>query len=162
MGDWQQGDDTVVVTFSMPGPGNKSARLSVLNVLQRDARIQFFEKEHQYQVDGCVRVPRSVIGLMHQFEHPFDADETIRKMRAGKNRPANKEKYTNADGGVMTDEEIKALWVHNRRGIEHAWDANALAYRDVLERCRTSWAILHILQRSWNGARDDRTVHIQH
>ena len=47
-------------------------------------------------------------------------------------------KYTNADGDVMTDEEIKALWDHNRavssmRGTLMHWHIEMVLNGAVLQ-----------------------------
>ena len=114
VGDWKLGDEQFIETFRLPGQINKFDVLQSKYPFARDNRIEFFEKDHRYVVDGKIDVPRSVTTLVHQFAIPFDADEIIRKMRNGRNWAIKEKEYTNADGSVMTDQEIKDKWEKNR------------------------------------------------
>ena len=126
VGDWQKDDDAFLASFVLPGAANKFDILQTLNPFPRDGRIEFFEEGHKYVIDGATCVPRSVTGLVHQFEVPFDADGTIGKMRKGSNWNLKKKDYTKPNGEIMTDAEIKDKWdknrdVSSRRGTLMHW-----------------------------------------
>ena len=60
--------------------------LSLLNMHERDARVQFFDSSHTYLVDGVVSLG-SVTGLAHSCSMPFDADRIITLMERGSRWP---------------------------------------------------------------------------
>jgi len=114
VGNWEQDDDAFLASFALPGAANKFDVLRVRNPFPRDPRIEFFEEDHVYMVDGAIRAPRSVTSLVHQFEEPFDADAIIKKMRKGSRWHLKLKDYTKPNGEVMDDDEIKAKWEKNR------------------------------------------------
>ena len=114
VGNWVLDDTEFVETFLLPGQANKFDMLQHKFPFPRDARVEFFEEDHRYMIDGNIKAPRSVTFLVHQFEEPFDADICIGKMRNGRNWQKKKKEYTNPDGTIMTDQQIKFAWEKNR------------------------------------------------
>ena len=84
-------------------------RLAVVNVHERDARIQFNEEEHSYAIDGTKKGWVSCTQFLHNFFGHFDPDATIKKMMSSPNWI--KSKYFG-----KTAEEIKGEW--NASGAE--------------------------------------------
>ena len=80
LADWRLDDDTFRTTFKLPTAADRIEVLAAWNPLARDARIRFEEIEHQYFVDGNL-VPKSVTGLVHQYEEGFSADIVLENMR---------------------------------------------------------------------------------
>ena len=68
----------------------------------RDKRIQFFEENHIYNVDGREDFV-SCTTFIHQFFEPFDADKVIVRMMS------NKERWKHSKYFGMTPDEIKIL-----------------------------------------------------
>ena len=114
VGNWELDDTQFLERFSLPGQANKFDMLQHKFPFPRDPRVEFFEEDHIYMIDGNVKAPRSVTFLVHQFEEPFDADAIILKMRNGRNWQNKKKEYTNQDGTIMTDQQIKDKWEKNR------------------------------------------------
>ena len=94
VGDWRLQDEEFINSFRLPGADDKNDQLAALHPLMRDSRIQFFEQDHTYVVDGTVwRL--SVSGLLKRFAHEFNADEAIATMKRG-HWP--REAYMHSDG----------------------------------------------------------------
>lgn len=72
--------------------------------MERDLRIDFIEKTHQYKIDG-ENDPKlvSVTQFIHLFFKKFDADSVIDKMMAS-------ERWTESKYFGMTKDEIKHQW----------------------------------------------------
>ena len=118
-------DEAFIASFILPGTQNKFETLRVLNPFPRDSRIDFFEEEHYYEIDG-VRAPRSVTSMIHQFETPFDAEVVIKKMKLGPNWETKRMEYCTSDAEEMSDLEIKAKWarvaeIASKRGTHMHW-----------------------------------------
>jgi len=113
VGDWRLPDSTFLDAFVLPGPEHKRDRLSVLNPLPRDCRIEFFEEEHFYKIDGVHRAPRSVTSLIHSLCQEFDPPKAISAMKRSKNWKQRRTEFLLPNGQIMTDEEIANLWKQN-------------------------------------------------
>ena len=97
-------------SFRLPGANDKNDQLAKVHPLPRDDRIQFFEADHTYVVDGVVW-KLSVSGLVKQFVHEFDADIAIATMKAGSRWPRTE--YMHPDGAEFSEDEIKQTWASN-------------------------------------------------
>ena len=107
-------DEGFRATFSLPTALNKFETLKTINKFPRDSRVEFFEAEHYYEIDG-LRSPRSVTSVVHQFEIAFDADTVTRKMRAGAGwQQVKRMELLNAYGEEMSDTEIKEKYTRAR------------------------------------------------
>lgn len=84
-------------------PVPKNLKLEIENVHSRDSRIEFYEKEHYYTIDGERGKYKSVTTKIHDLFEPFNADLTIKRMMKSKNWPNSK--YFG-----MTAEMIKEQW----------------------------------------------------
>ena len=78
----------------------------------RDKRIQFFEDNHIYNVDGREDFV-SCTTFIHQFYEPFDADKVITRMMS------NNERWKNSKYFGMTKDEIKTLWKNKGSEASH-------------------------------------------
>lgn len=94
--------DTVDEPFdiALPEPPNG---LNVKNVHTRDQRIQFFEKDHIYDIDGR-RDFVSCTTFVHRFVPEFNSELVIQKMMG------NPRKWPSSPYYGMTPDEIKELW----------------------------------------------------
>ena len=86
-----------------------NAGLAGTNAHPRDARIQFFDEGHIYDVDGR-RDFVSCTTLMHRYFEAFDADKVIAGMFARGLKPQYEGK---------TAEEIKLGWANNGAHASH-------------------------------------------
>ena len=114
VGDWRLSDADFLASFRLPGAADKHDKLKELNPLPRDGRILFDEERHEYWIDGRVRVPRSVTGLVHAYNSEFDPYAAVRAMKNSTRWPEKREAFLNDVGKELEDSEIVELWA--RRG----------------------------------------------
>ena len=79
-------EQPVVFGSAFTLPVHRRRLLQVLHSHPRDARVQFFQEPHVYEIDGVPTIG-SVTGLVHAFAEKFDAESVIVKMMAGRNWP---------------------------------------------------------------------------
>jgi len=79
--DWRLSDDDFVRQFRLPKKG--LGKLATDNPFQREDRVQFDEESHTYTIDGVV-APRSITGLLHQYENQFDPERAMSAMQNGR------------------------------------------------------------------------------
>ena len=137
VGDWQLDDGNFLATFSLPGKDNKFDLLQDIHTFERDKRVVFHEKAHEYVIDGHTVAPRSVTKIVHQFEIPFDAPKVIDKMKKGRNWATKRKDYLWPDGTEMTKDEIIKKWAKNgdvssSRGTLMHWQCEMFANGAVL------------------------------
>lgn len=113
IGDWQAPDSTFLDSFVLPGPEHKRDRLSQVNPLPRDSRIEFFEADHFYRIDGKYRAPTSVTALVHSVCREFDPPMAIAAMKRGRGWKQRRQEFLLPDGSLMSDEQIAARWKQN-------------------------------------------------
>lgn len=81
----------------------------------RDSRIEFFEEDHKYIVDGESSIKyTSVTTLVHDQFEKFDADKVIKKMMSGSSWKEG-HKYWG-----KTADEIKSQWNTNKNDVSGA------------------------------------------
>lgn len=112
VGDWRLPDETFLDSFVLPGPEHKVDVLAEQNPIGRDKRIQFFEEEHYYLIDGQHRAPRSVTSLVHSLCQDFNPKKAIASMKRSPKWPERQKEFI-VNGKLMTDEEIAAKWQLN-------------------------------------------------
>lgn len=132
-------------------PAHRVKLLERLNGCARDARIRFLEEPHVYLVDGAP-VETSVTSVVGAYMTPFDADNTIARMAAGKREAWPRLKYAHdvcsyaeahPEPGRLTllvdaDTE-RTLWVGTAPvGATEEWALDACAKRDRGVR-RVAW-----------------------
>ena len=115
VGDWRLSDADFLATFHLPGASNKHDKLMDLHPLPRDARIRFDEEKHEYWIDGRVKAPRSVTGLVHAYASRFDPGRAVRAMKSSARWPEKREGFLNEAGEELEDAEIVALWEQQGR-----------------------------------------------
>ena len=113
VGDHRLPDDAFLRTFSLPKFEERVDTLRARNPVPRESRISFNEELHEYTIDGSIKAPRSVTGLVHSYAGHFDPHHACECMRAGQGWSERQLEFTK-DGQVMTNDEIVALW--RRRG----------------------------------------------
>ena len=131
VGNWQLPDNECLASFKLPGPEEKHDVLKDQNPLPRDKRITFDEEKHEYTIDGSIKVPRSVTGLVHHYASHFDPLVAISAMRRGAHWEEKLEAFVTEAGDLMSDDQIVALWAHNgrvcsARGTLLHWHAETL------------------------------------
>ena len=104
---WQLDDDELVRRFpELP----RVVQLKERHPFPREDRVEFFEADHSYFVDG-VRVPRSVTSLLHAYATPFDPQRALACM---KRRDWDAKQEAMEQQGLGTsDQEIMARWRRN-------------------------------------------------
>ena len=109
-GDWRLPDDEFIRTFRLPAerPGTLARR----NPLPREDRVVFAPAEHAYCVGG-IRVPISVTGFLHRLSSEFVPNAAAQAMMEGPGWPERQHNFMNADGTVMTADDIVAAWARN-------------------------------------------------
>ena len=115
VGDWRLSDTEFLASFRLPGAADKHDKLKEQNLLPRDARIVFDEAKHEYWIDGFVKAPRSVTGLVHAYASHFDAHAAVRAMKGSARWPDKREAYLTDSGRELEDEEVVDLWAHRGR-----------------------------------------------
>ena len=110
VGDHRLSDADFLASFHLPRFDQRIDALQQRNPLPRERRIVFNEEEHSYTIDGKVRAPRSVTGLIHAYASPFDPYKAIECMRSGRNWERRQLEFINSEGNAMTDTEIVELW----------------------------------------------------
>ena len=110
VGDHRLSDADFLASFHLPRYDQRIDTLQQRHPLPRESRIVFDEAEHTYTIDGTVRAPRSVTGLVHAYASPFDPYKAIECMRAGRNWEQRQLEFINNDGDAMSDTEIIKLW----------------------------------------------------
>ena len=110
VGDHRLSDAEFLASFRLPRYDQRIDTLQQRNPLPRESRIVFNEDEHSYTIDGKVRAPRSVTGLVHAYASHFDPYKAIECMRSGRNWEHRQLEFINSDGDAMTDTEIIELW----------------------------------------------------
>ena len=83
--DHRLSDADFLASFHLPRFDQRIDALQQRNPLPRESRIVFCEAEHTYTIDGTVRAPRSVTGLVHAYASHFDPSAAVECMRAGRN-----------------------------------------------------------------------------
>ena len=135
VGDWRLSDADFLATFHLPGASNKHDKLMDLHPLPRDARIRFDEEKHEYWIDGRVKAPRSVTGLVHAYASRFDPGRAVRAMKSSARWPEKREGFLNEAGEELEDAEIVALWeqrgrIASARGTLLHWHQAPLVMMD--------------------------------
>lgn len=115
VGDWRLSDADFLASFHLPGASDKHDKLMDLHPLPRDRRIRFDEEKHEYWIDGCVKAPRSVTGLVHAYASCFDPGTAVRTMKSSARWPQKREGFLNEAGEELDDAEIVALWEQRGR-----------------------------------------------
>jgi hypothetical protein len=110
VGDWRLSDDAFLASFHLPRFDQRVDVLKARHPLPREGRISFREDVHEYTVDGVVKVPRSVTGVVHSYASHFDSLKAVACMRKGRNWEHKQHEFAKECGEVMTDEEIVQLW----------------------------------------------------
>lgn len=96
--------------FQLPKISSK-LRLAELNKHKNDVYLKFEEKSHTYTYNNK-KLTSSVTSVVDSYFGKFDPDSVIDKM---KKKEWPRDDYTNNDGSVMTDDEIKTKW--NAQGL---------------------------------------------
>ena len=110
---WRLADDDFLATFKLPDPNERCDALRMRNPMPREDRIVFYEEAHTYRADG-IRAPRSVTGLMHEYQcGSFDPVVGVKATKRGKNRQTKKDEFVTDCGRDVTNEEICESWLHN-------------------------------------------------
>ena len=74
---WQLEDEEFVRQFpELP----RVVQLKERHPFPREDKVEFFEADHSYFVDG-VRVPRSVPSLLHEYATPFEPSRALASMK---------------------------------------------------------------------------------
>ena len=115
VGDHRLNDAQFLASFHLPRFDQRIDTLQRRNPLPREARIRFDEAEHTYTIDGNVRAPRSVTGLVHAYASHFDPYQAIECMRSGRRWGVRQLEFMKSDGELMTDGEIVELWAARGR-----------------------------------------------
>lgn len=128
LGDWQLSDADFLASCHLPGAAHKHDRLKDLHPLPRDGRILFDEERHEYCIDGRVKAPRSVTGLVHSYASDFDPSATVRTMKSSARWPEKREAFLTDAGEEMAYPEIVELWercgrIASARGTLLHWHA---------------------------------------
>ena len=107
--DWRLSDADFLQAFETFGAAEKVTALLHRHPLPREDRIVFDAGPHKYEVDG-VTVPRSVTSLVHSYcPALFDPAKALASMNAAKRAQF----INDADGSLMTDQEIFDSWTTN-------------------------------------------------
>jgi hypothetical protein len=136
VGDWRLDDSEFLASFHLPGLAEKYDTLKMRNPLPRDSRIVFDEEKHEYWIDGRIKVPRSVTGLVHAYASEFDPYAAVRAMKNSARWPEKVLEFT-TEAGEMQDSEIVELWarrgrIASARGTLLHWHAEmALNGREI-------------------------------
>jgi ATP-dependent exoDNAse (exonuclease V) beta subunit len=96
-------------------------KLKELNTHERDSKIEFDEKPHEYYIDGSKEGIISVTTFIHNFFPKFDADKIIDKMM-------NSSNWENSKYFGMTKEEIIQDWEDNKN---YAANKGTMMHRDI-------------------------------
>ena len=115
VGDWRLSDTEFLASFRLPGAADKHDKLKEQNPLPRDARIVFDEAKHEYWIDGFVKVPRSVTGLVHAYASHFDPHAAVHAMKGSAKWLEKREAFLTDSGRELEDDEIVDLWAHRGR-----------------------------------------------
>ena len=115
----------------------------------------------RYWIDGFVKVPRSVTGLVHAYGWDFDAHAAVTAMKRSARWPEKREAFLTEDTKrEMADDEIVAMWkrrgnVASARGTLLHWHAEMCLNGRQLElphppEFKEFLAILHVLHRHFS------------
>ena len=127
VGDHRLNDAQFLASFHLPRFDQRIDTLQRRNPLPREARIRFDEAEHTYTIDGNVRAPRSVTGLVHAYASHFDPYQAIECMRSGRRWGERQLEFMKSDGELMTDGEIVELWAARGKGRVRPWHPRSLS-----------------------------------